>query len=226
MERDLRDTPLYQGVEAYFTAIYAPEPTGSATVARSRSRPTAGRGLYRDRVPRPPVGTGHAGLPGGSGQRCHAAGGRRRVATGSRAGRRMAASSRFSRTARGREFLLLAATRWARRCPRPVLNGTVEYFHWSPTGVPSCSASRGSVPIWPASKAVAGPSASRTICPPGCRRLRRGRGACVAPCGCSIPRRGAAPPDPCRPQSVGGHLVRRGAGRGRRLRVALGGQLV
>ena len=111
---------------------------------------------------------------------------------------------------------------------RPVLNGTVEYFHWSPTGR---SILLGLAGFGADLAGIEG--GGRTVgkqddLPTWLPEIETAdaehvwRSLWVLDTATGEQRR----LDPCRPQSVGGHLVRRGAGRGRRLRVALGGQLV
>jgi len=138
MERDLRDTLLYQEVAAYFAAIYEPGANwvsegGTVTVSPDGRRAAFTGTVFHDLQSAPVTRVCLVDLVSGEMQQVAAAENSDRLPRWSPDGRKLAFLSDRAGVGNFQLYLLQpdgSGAAWA----APVLNGTVEYVHWSPTG--------------------------------------------------------------------------------------------
>src|SRR5215470_2099573 len=138
MERDLRDTPLYKEVEAYFTAIYAPgahwvSEGATVTVAPDGRRAAFTGTVFHDLQSAPVTRVCLVDLASGAMQQVAAAANSDRLPRWSPDGGKLAFLSDRAGAGNFQLYWLQPDGSGAAQAA-PVLNGTVEYFHWSPTG--------------------------------------------------------------------------------------------
>ena len=138
MERDLRDTPLYKEVAAYFTAIYEPGANwvskgGTVTVSPDGRRAAFTGTVFHDLQSAPVTRVCLVDLASGEMQQVAAAQNSDRLPRWSPDGRKLAFLSDREGAGNFQLYLLNPDGSGAAHAA-PVLNGTVEYFHWSPTG--------------------------------------------------------------------------------------------
>ena len=138
MERDLRDTPLYKEVEAYFTAMYAPGANwvseGSTVTVSPDGRQAAFTGtVFHDLQSAPVTRVCLVDLASGDMQQVATAENSDRLPRGAPDGGQLAFLSDRAEAGNFQLYWLQPDGSGAAHAA-PVLNGTVEYFHWSPTG--------------------------------------------------------------------------------------------
>jgi dipeptidyl aminopeptidase/acylaminoacyl peptidase len=138
MERDLRDAPLYKEVEAYFAAIYEPGANwvsegGTVTVSPDGRRAAFTGTVFHDLQSAPVTRVCLVELASGELQQVAAAANSDRLPRWSPDGGKLAFLSDRAGAGNFQLYLLQPDGSGAAHAA-PVLNGTVEYFHWSPTG--------------------------------------------------------------------------------------------
>src|SRR5215813_8199619 len=138
MERDLRDTLLYQEVAAYFAAIYEPGANwvsegGTVTVSPDGRRAAFTGTVFHDLQSAPVTRVCLVDLVSGEMQQVAAAENSDRLPRWSPDGRKLAFLSDRAGAGNFQLYLLQPDGSGAAQAA-PVLNGTVEYVHWSPTG--------------------------------------------------------------------------------------------
>ena len=138
MERDLRDTPLYKEVEAYFAAIYEPGANwvsegGTVTVSPDGRRAAFTGTVFHDLQSAPVTRVCLVDLASGEMQQVAAAANSDRLPRWAPDGGKLAFLSDRAGTGNFQLYLLQPDGSGAAQAA-PVLNGTVEYVHWSPTG--------------------------------------------------------------------------------------------
>jgi dipeptidyl aminopeptidase/acylaminoacyl peptidase len=143
MERDLRDTPLYKEVEAYFAAIYEPGANwvskgGTVTVSPDGRRAAFTGTVFHDLQSAPVTRVCLVDLASGEMQQVTAAENSDRLPRWSPDGRKLAFLSDRDGAGNFQLYLLQPDGSGAAHAA-PVLNGTVEYFHvWGQALSPRC----------------------------------------------------------------------------------------